>query len=245
MALTDTEIKKLKSGVKDYQRSDGEGLYLWVTTAGGKLWRWSYRFEGREKIISYGKYPHISLASARELHREARKLHASGIDPMAQRKAKKLASQEGQANSFQNIAEKWFENWGSGKSPRHVESTLRRLKSDVFPVIGKRPIGKIQAPELVKLAKDIEERGAVDIAKRALQTVGQVFRYAIAHGYAERNPAIEFNPGDVLKSARKVNYARIDAKDLPELLAKIEVYQGTQTTRLAIKLMALTFVRTS
>src|SRR5271155_2642120 len=120
-----------------------------------------------------------------------------------------------------------------------------RMDADIFPRLGKRPLAEIEAPELVAMTKAIEERGARDIAKRALETAGQVFRYAIAHGQARRNPVTEIRPRDILKSARKTNYARVDAKELPALLRAIEVYQGTHITRLAIKLMALTFVRTS
>ena len=128
---------------------------------------------------------------------------------------------------------------------RHVDSIRRRIAADILPALGSRPIEAIEAPEVVKLTKSIEQRGAHDIPKRALETTGQVFRYAIAHGFAKRNPAVEVKPSDILKSVRKTNYARIDAKELPDLLKKIEVYQGTHVTRLAIKLLALTFVRTS
>ena len=119
------------------------------------------------------------------------------------------------------------------------------MDADILPCLGTRPIAEIEAPELVAMAKAIEKRGARDVAKRALETAGQVFRYAIAHGYAKRNPASEIRPGDILKSSRKVNYARIDARDLPGLLRSMEVYPGTHITRLALKLMACTFVRTS
>jgi integrase len=121
---------------------------------------------------------------------------------------------------------------------------MRRLEADIYPAIGKRPIADIQAPELVTMLKAIEARGAMDIAKRAHETTGQIFRHAIAHGKATRNPAADFKPSDFLKSHKKENYARVDATELPHLMRKIEAYQGTPTTRLAIKLMALTFVRT-
>lgn len=244
MALTDTEIKKIKPREKAFALTDGAGLYLWVTPIGGRLWRWSYRFGGKEKTMSYGKYPDVPLALARELHQNARKLLAAGTDPMAKRKADKLENQINQENSFEAIAKKWLAHWRVNKSVRHADSVQRRLEADVFPALGTRPISKIEAPELVKMAKAIEERGALDIAKRALETTGQIFRYAIANGYAQRNPASDIRPSDVLKPTTKVNYARIDAKELPALLSKIEVYQGVQITRLAMKLMALTFVRT-
>jgi integrase len=195
--------------------------------------------------MSFGKYPDVSLVLARERHAEARKLLATGLDPMAQRKAAKAAEKAAIENSFQSIASLWLEHWQDGKSPRHVEYVKRRMEADILPCLGARPIAEIEAPELVEMAKIIEQRGARDIAKRALETVGQVFRYSIAHGYSKRNPSSEIRPSDILKSTRKVNYARVDARELPALLRTIEVYQGTHVTRLAMKLMALTFVRTS
>ena len=243
--LTDTEIKRAKVAERAYSLGDGGGLYLWVTPAGGKLWRWSYRFEGKEKLMSLGKYPAVSLALARERHAEARKLLATGLDPMAQRKATKVAEKAAVKNSFQSIASLWLEHWQDGKSPRHVAYIKRRMEADILPCLGARPIAEIEAPELVAMANAIQDRGARDIAKRALETVGQVFRYSIAHGYSKRNPSSEIRPSDILKSTRRVNYARIDARELSNLLKAIEVYQGTHVTRLAMKLMAFTFVRTS
>jgi integrase len=195
--------------------------------------------------MSLGKYPDVPLALARERHAEARKLLATGIDPMAQRKAEKTAEKAAVENSFQSVATQWLSHWQVGKSPRHVEYIKRRMDADILPCLGPRPIAEIEAPELVAMANAIQDRGALDIAKRALETVGQIFRYSIAHGYSKRSPSSEIRPGDILKSTRKVNYSRVDARELPALLRNIEVYQGTHVTRLAIKLMALTFVRTS
>jgi integrase len=241
MKLTDTQIKRIKPNTKPYKVSDGGGLFLWVTPSGGKVWRWAYRHEGRGKLMTFGRYPDVPLALARERHGEARKVLATGTDPMAERKAEKVAAED----SFHSVASLWLEHWQDGKSPRHVAYVKRRMDTDILPCLGARPVAAIEAPELVGMIKAIEERGARDIAKRALETTGQVFRYAIAHGYARRNPASEIRPSDVLKSIRKVNYARVDARELPSLLRAIEVYQGTHVTRLAMKLLALTFVRTS
>jgi integrase len=242
--LTDTEIRKSKTASEAYRLADGHGLYLWVTPAGGKLWRWKYRFDGKEKLMALGKYPEIPLAQARERHAAARVLLANGTDPMEKRKDEKNSDRAQTEKSFQSVAALWLEHWREGKSPRHVEYTRRRMEMDILPVLGARPVAEIEAPELVAMTKAIEHRGARDIAKRALETTGQVFRYAIAHGHARRNPATEIRPRDILKSSPKTNYARIDAKELPALLRAIEVYQGTHITRLAIKLMALNFVRT-
>jgi integrase len=245
MALTDTEIKKAKPNEKAYRMSDSGGMYLWVTPSGGKLWRWAYKFEGKEKLMALGKYPAVSLALARERHGEARKLLATGSDPMALRKVEKTADQVASENSFASIAAEWLEHWQGGKSLRHVDSTRRRLNSNILPSLGALQITEIEAPDIVAMIKAIEARGARDIAKRAMETTGQIFRHAIAHGKVKRNPAQDFRPSDVLKVTRKTNYARIDEKELPHLLKEIEIYRGTPLTRLALKLMALTFVRTS
>jgi integrase len=244
MALTDTEIRKSKPHEKPYKLSDGAGLYLWVTPSGGRKWRASYRHEGKQKTMTYGGYPEVSLALARDRHREARKVLAAGLDPMEQRKSLKTAKNALNANSFASVTALWLAHWQEGKSGRHVDSVRRRMAADILPILGSRPVVAIEAPEVVAMIKAIEQRGAHDIAKRALETTGQVFRYGIAHGFAKRNPAIEIKPSDILKSVRKTNYARIDAKELPDLLKKIEVYRGTHITRIAIKLLALTFVRT-
>jgi len=143
------------------------------------------------------------------------------------------------------ISALWLEHWKSHKSTRHVSTTRNRLKACIYPVLGERPIAEIEPLELVALAQGIEARGASDMAKRILQIVSMVLRYAVADGYSKRNPASEIRPADILKPTRKINMARIDAKELPALLRTIELYQGRHLTRMAIKLTALTFVRTS
>lgn len=245
MALTDTAIKKLKADGKPIKVADERGLFLLVKPTGAKLWHWKYRFQGKEKLMAIGGYPDVSLAQAREKRDEGRKLLAAGTDPMGQRREVKVAQRIAMEDSFEAVARKWLEHWRGARSARHAEYVQRRLESDVFPVIGHRPVSELGAAELVAMVKRIEARGALDIAKRAMQTCGQVFRYAIAHGKASRNPATDVRPSDVLPSRKKQNYARVSAQELPDLLRKIEVYQGAAITRAAMKLMAMTFVRTS
>jgi integrase len=245
LALTDTEIRRSKSTDKPYKLSDSGGLHLLITPSGGKLWRWKYRFDGAEKLMALGRYPEVALANARERRDAARKRLANGIDPMAERMAEKTAVMVASEHTFEKIGELWLKHWQGNKSARHSETTRNRLKGNVYPVLGERPIAEIEPMELVQLAKAIEERGASDMAKRILQIVGMVFRYAVAHGYSKRNPAAEIRPSDILKPTRKQNMARIDSKELPALLRSIELYDGRPLTRKAIKLMSLTFVRTS
>jgi integrase len=245
LALTDTEIRRSKPDEKPYKLFDGGGLHLLVTAAGGKLWRWKYRFRGTEKLMALGRHPEVSLADARARRDAARKQLANGIDPMAERMAQKTAVKVATEHTFEKIAELWLGHWHGNKSARHASTTENRLKANVYPSLGNRPIAEVEPMELVQLAKGIESRGASDMAKRILQIVGMVFRYAVAHGYSHRNPAADIRPSDILKPTRKTNMARIDAKELPALLRAIEVYEGRQLTRLAMKVMALTFVRTS
>jgi len=245
MPLTDTAIKKAKPGDKPIKLSDGKGMYLLVNPAGSKLWRWKYRVLGKEKVMPLGAYPDVSLAQARDGLDKARKMLAAGIDPMAARKANKVATRTAAENSFETVARLWWAHWKPARSEQHAGQVMRRFEANVFPHIGARPVAEVQAPELVAMLKAIEARGVNDLAKRALQTSSQVFRYAIAHGLAKRNPAIDIKPSDVLASRQKQNLARIDGKELPELLRHIEGYKGAATTRLAMKLMAMTFVRTT
>jgi integrase len=244
MALSDTAIRSVKPQSKPLKLSDGGGLFLLVTPNGGKWWRHAYRFDGKQKTLSLGTYPDISLKEARERHAEARRLLAQGIEPGAKRKEVKAEA----GNSFEEWAKRWWQHWQSGKSPRHAGYVLRRLEADIYSAIGQRQIVSIDAHDVVSTIKAIANRGALDMAKRAHQTMGQIFRYAIAHGRESkvtRNPAMDIRPGDFLPSRKQVNYARVELKELPDLLRAIEAANINTITREAIKLMALTFVRTS
>jgi integrase len=245
MPLTDTAVKKAKPGPRPMKLSDCKGMYLLVSPTGSKLWRWKYRMLGKEKVMALGAYPDVSLAQARDCLDAARKLLASGADPVAKRKADRRASLTAAENSFETVARKWWAHWKPARTEQHAGQVMRRFEANVFPHIGARPVSEIQAPELVAMLKAIESRGVNDVAKRAHQTSSQVFRYAIAHGLATRNPAADIKPSDVLASRQTQNLARIDGKELPQLLRHIDAYHGAAVTRLAMKLMALTFVRTS
>ena len=246
MPLTDTACKKAVCP-PDQPRlrlADEKGLYLEATKA-GKYWRWKYRHGGKEKRLALGVYPEVSLAQAREARDDARKVLKAGTDPGQLRREAKAANVADQANTFEAVARLWWEHWRDGKSPRHADYAIRRLESDVFPALGAMPISTITAKHLTRMAKTVQDRGAIDLAHRVLQMSGQVMRYAVAHDLIERNPASDVKPSDTLKSRRKENYARLGEKELPELLRKIEAYQGGPYTRLAMQLMALTFVRTT
>lgn len=242
--LTDVAIRQTKPDLKPRKLADGGGLYLLITPAGARYWRWKYRYGDKEKVLALGVYPDVSLAQARERHQEARKLLAEGKDPGEVRKRTKEMARIAAANSFETVARQWYEHWSPSKESRHAGYVIRRLEADAFPVIGGIPVSTITAVDFRDMAKRIERRGALDIAKRVLQTCGQVMRYAVAHGLTERNPVADMKPGDFLQIRKQQNYARIDAKELPELLRAIDGYSGRHRTRWAMQLLALTFVRT-
>ncbi|MGE0429389.1 MAG: tyrosine-type recombinase/integrase [Hydrogenophaga sp.] len=245
MPLTDAAIKNAKPGEKPIKLFDGNGLYLEVSPSGGKWWRLKYRIEGKEKRLSLGTYPETSLRAARERRESTRALIADGQDPSADRKARKAKHAAAADDLFETIAREWWKSWATTRTAKHADQVLRRMEKDVFPTIGALPVGKIKAPMLLTLAKKVEARGANDLARRAYQVAGQVLRYAVGHGFIDHNPAASVRPSDVLKPKVERNLARLDPREVPELLRKIETYDGHIRTRLAIKLMALTFVRTA
>lgn len=240
MPLSDTACRQAKPKEKPYKLADAGGLYLLVN-ATGKYWRWDYPHTQKRKTMALGVYPDVPLAEARDRHQAGRRLLATGHDPMLARKETKQAD----AVTFEAVARRWWAHWATSRSPRHAAQVLKRLEMDVFPEIGPLPISQVASSAFRDMAKKIEARGAIDIAKRALQTCGQVMRYAVAHDLTDRNPVADIRPGDFLKVRKKRNYSRVSSQELPDLLRAIEQYTGNEHTRLALQLMALTFVRTS
>ena len=245
MPLTDAVVRAVKPVEKPRKLFDAEGLYLEVSPSGGKWWRLKYRWAGREKRLSLGTYPQVSLLEARRRRDDAKRTLAAGADPSAVRRSEKMASRAAAGNTFEYVARAWHAAWKHTRSEKHAAQVMRRLEVDVFPKLGGVPITSVKAPDIVAVAHAVQERGANDLARRAIQISGQVFRYAVGHGLAEHNPARDIVPDDVLKPARKRNYARVSPQRLPALLRAINAYHGLPRTRLAMHLMSLTFVRTS
>lgn len=240
MPLTDSAIRNAKPKEKQYKMTDGSGLYLLVTPKGGKWWRLDYRFNGKRKTLSMGIYPDVSLKSARDKRDKARKQIADGIDPGELRKATKASQSD--ANGFEAVAREWWGKHEPNWSQTHSSRILLRLEKDVFPWIGNRPIGEITAPELLTVLRRIENRGAVETAHRIHQSCGQIFRYAVATGRAERDPSADLK--GALPPARQKHHASItDPKKIGELLRAIDGYEGSFTTRCALQLASMTFVR--
>lgn len=242
MPLTDITLRAAKAKDKQYKLSDSGGLYLLVQPNGKKYWRLKYYFAGKEKLLSIGAYPVIGISEAREKSLLAKKQLTNNIDPSEHKKEQKLKNSVNAANSFKSIAIEWHNNQKQRWTVRHAIYVLRRIEADIFPILASRPINEIKAPELLAVLRLIETRGAIDIAHRVLQTCGQVFRYAIATGRAERDISADLR--GALKTRKKQNYLRLEARELPEFLSKLEEYDGELQTKLALKFLLLTFVRT-
>jgi integrase len=243
--LTDTAIRKFKPSSAPVKLTDGMGLYMHVAPTGSKWWRYAYRFNGKQKLMALGSYPDVSLEQARKRHKEARKMLADGKDPMTERKAEKEA-QDVQGTTFEGVFKLWLQKWRVDKEERHVRQTERRVYTDVIPAFGSKLVDEVTAADIRAMMLAIYNgRGARDIAKRNHETTGQVFRFAVANGIAKRNPAADFKPDDILPTVKAENFASVDAKELPTLLAKIDAYVGTAVTKLAMWLLAYTWVRTS
>ena len=244
MPLTDVAARNTKPGERPQKLFDGHGLYLLVQPQGTKLWRLKYRFAGKEKLLSFGSYPEVSLKEARQKRDRAREQLRNGDDPSQLRKEAKATQLLAATSAYEAIARAWHQRWKTGKNLKHAAGVLSRLERDVFPSVGSKPFESVTAAQLVACALAIEARGAPEYAKRALQTAAQIGRYAVAHSIAARNAAADIKPADVLKPMKKVNYPRLDAAEVPQLLQRIEAYEGSPYTRGALRLMALTFVRT-
>ncbi|WP_186190721.1 tyrosine-type recombinase/integrase [Burkholderia gladioli] len=221
---------------------DGGGLFLELRASGAKKWRLKYRFNGKENLLTFGDYPLVSLAEARAKRDEAKRTLAAGLDPAMQRDMSRHAQIVAAQNTFETVAREWHEMQCGTWSVDHARRVMDRLEKDVFPHLGRRPISEISAPELLAVIRRIESRGALETSRKTHQTCGQVFRYAIAVGKAERDPSPDLR--GALKTRAVKNMARVSEGELPELLAAIEGYDGDRRTKLALRLLSLTFVRT-
>lgn len=225
MSLTDAKTRNAKPKDKPYKLADGEGLFLLVTPAGGKWWRFRYRYEGKEKLLSFGTYPEVSLSDAREKRANARKQVAAGINPGAVRKAQKAAITAQTEHSFEAVAREWHGRFSPTWATGHAHSTMRRMERDLFPWIGARPVGELKAFEILTALRRVEARGALETAHRVRTIVGQVLRYAVATGRAERDPTADLK--GALPSPQKTHLAAMtEPAKVADLLRAIDGYEG-------------------
>lgn len=245
MPLTDVVCRNAKPAEKPKKLTDAMGLYLVVMPNGSKLWRHKYRHLGKEKLASYGSYPEVSLQDARECRAATRKLLTVGIDPSQDARNKKQQQLLAAENNFKVIALKWhaynLDRW----TPQYGADLLRHLERDIFPDLGMQPISHIKPLDILRTLKKIENRGAADVARRNQHTCGQIFRYAVLNGVIEHDPTTALK--GAIKQGKRKHFAAISAKDLPELVARLEANDARlfRQTRLATRMLMLTFVRTS
>jgi integrase len=238
MRLTDVKIKAVKPKATMFRLADGGGLYLEVTPHGSKLWRYRYRFNGKQKTFSIGAYPDFTLAEAREKHQEARKKVLNGVDPMELKRFQKME----RGNTFGAISTEWWTNQKERWTPGHADKIWRRLEMDILPWLKDKAINEITTAELLSALRRVESRGALDTCRRISQYLSSIFIYAIACGHLENNPASDLSK--VLKVAPRHNMPAVtEPSKIAELLRAIEGFQGTYVVKSALLFLPLVFVR--
>lgn len=241
--LTDLEIKSLTSSGKPLKKADGGGLFLLVEANGSKLWRLSYRFAGKQKTLSGGRYPHVKLGAARKWRDQAKELLAAGIDPSAARQEGKRQSRAAQENSFESVGRDWMAANARAWSTRYARVIKVRLEADIFPEIGHLGITQIDAATILKVIRKIEDRGSIDMAHRVRNYCGEVFRFGIAEAKCTVDPTRDIAPAMKRKPPTK-HMAKVEARDLPAFFAKLAQDGGARMSHLALRWTILTMVRT-
>lgn len=242
MKLKATQVKAAQPKEKPYKLADGKGLYLLVQPSGARYWRWKYRFGGKEKTLALGVYPEASLAAARAGCEQARRQLAEGRDPSQIKRIKKLTDRHQGENTFKAVASEWYATQMRDKSDSHRYRTKRLLENDLYPSLGHRPIIQIEPPELLMVLRKIEARGAVDMAHRAKQAAGLVFRFGVATGRCERDPSTDLK--GALASRKKKHHAAItDPDGVGKLLVAIDGFAGTPAVKTALQLSPILFQR--
>jgi integrase len=245
MALSDTAIRKAKAREKSYKLYDENNLFLLVhpkaDDKGGKYWRLKYRYAGKERVLALGVYPEVTLAEARDKRDAARRLLRDGIDPSQKKRQDRRQARVDAENSFEVVAREWHAKQRPSWTKDHAERVLVSIEKDVFPRLGSRPIVQITAPEILDVLRVVEKRQALDVAGRVRQRVNAVFRYAIHSGILTHNPAADL--AGALKTRKVAHRPALTRAELPEFFGKLSAYDGHELTRLALRLMVLTFVR--
>lgn len=238
--LTEATLRAIKPSGKIERFYDSLGLYLELSKAGGKLWRWKYRFEGKEKRLSFGRWPDVSLKEAREKRDEARKKVREGMDPGAATRKKAPACPD--ARTFESVAREWVADRLPLWSQRHAETVVDRLVANVYPEIGNVPVAALTAGDVLRLVKKIETRGAKEVARRVLGICSLIFRYAVALQLVPSDPCRDLS-GALAPRVKSHFAALTTGEEAGELMRRIDEYQGTAVVRAALLFSALTFCR--
>ncbi|ENA2002511.1 tyrosine-type recombinase/integrase [Escherichia coli] len=242
MPLNDMQIRRAKPEAKAYTLGDGQGLSLLVEPNGSKSWRFRYRYAGKPKMISLGVYPTITLAEARSRRDEARKIVAEGKNPSEVRKEQKLALRIQSENAFEKIAREWHQMKSAKWSAGYASDIIEAFQNDIFPYVGARPVGEIKPLELLNVLRKIEKRGALEKMRKVRQRYSEVFRYAIATGRAEFNPAADLS--SALEIHKSNHFPFLKSDDIPDFLRALDSYTGSRLVQIATKLLMVTGVRT-
>jgi len=243
MSLNAKSVEAARLRSKDYKKYDEKGLYLLVKANGSKYWRLRYRFEGKEKLLALGVYPKISLSKAREKQENAFKLLDKDIDPSAYKKQKNDEKKLKNKNTFEAVAREWYGEEKKRWTDHHATRVIGSMEKELFPKLGKLPIADITTPEMKRTINLIQNRGAFDIAKRALARCSSIFQYAVQSGIAQINPARELS--GIVKAPKVKHQTSLKREDLPALLKSIDGYEGQAQTKIALRLLINTFVRSS
>ncbi|EEQ1591946.1 TPA: tyrosine-type recombinase/integrase, partial [Escherichia coli] len=242
MPLNDMQIRRAKPEAKAYTLGDGQGLSLLVEPNGSKSWRFRYRYAGKPKMISLGVYPTITLAEARSRRDEARKIVAEGKNPSEVRKEQKLALRIQSENAFEKIAREWHQMKSAKWSAGYASDIIEAFQNDIFPYVGARPVGEIKPLELLNVLRKIEKRGALEKMRKVRQRCSEVFRYAIATGRAEFNPAADLS--SALEVHKSNHFPFLKSDEIPDFLRALDSYTGSRLVQIATKLLMVTGVRT-
>lgn len=247
MALTELEVKNAKPKATAYKLTDGDGMFLLVASSGGKHWRLKYRFLGKEKLLSMGSYPEVSLQQARERRFEARKLVANGIDPSEEKQKARQDALDDAAISLGDITQKWIEKKRKGLSERYMNFIVSRLEKDILFKLGKEPISSITPKQVIAVLQAVEARGANEVARRLKQSLDEIFRFARTHEYTRNNPMADLDSREVFAKYKKEHYASIEPDEIPAFMKALRTNKGRlyPLTQMAVELLMLTFVRTS
>lgn len=243
MSLSEAKVRNAKPRSKKYKIADGDGLFLLVLPSGGKYWRLRYFFGGQEKQLALGVYPEVSLADARDRRAQAHKVLSAGDDPGEVKRESKRVMEVKEADLFEAVAREWLDHRRHEWAPSSLRVKKIYLERYVIPALGPKPISAVTAPEVLDLLREIESRGTLDTARRVSQMCGQIFRYGIAMGRADHNPVPDLK--GALKTPVVKHHAYLKAKELPDFLRALDTYDGKRLTKLAIRLLLLTFVRTN
>ena len=245
--LTDTKIKSAKPKEKDYKLFDGGGLFLIIAKSGGKRWRFKYRFNDKERVLSLGTYPTLSLKDARELREKYKSLIAKDIDPNEQKKQKKeeaLKVEKQKTNTFYKISQEWHKNYASEVSENYHIKLERALELYVYPFIKNRPIDEITRLNIIEILQDLKEKNIQETAKRVFMLLNKIYKYAVTLEYTPHNIIADIEQKTILGKREKRHYPTFTKEnDIKGLLLAIDDYSGDYTTKMALKMLPYVFVR--